>query len=308
MQPLLSISRIEPGQLVSLWRMNKFFVSELYFFMERLREAEFKLAQDADSEVSLSDRKRILEATQIIWQHCQNAGMGGQSDPLSFLCGQLIRRVTDNRFESFARSRAIYQDVKTFRESLVNVLEHRYFLYMPESDAAYYEQDDLFGIKDKFPKANDEIKEAGNCYATGSYTACVFHLMRAVEIGAKVMVAAMKAEKHIGVYVPVRGVKTFKKKPVELCDWQTLIGGLRTALNQLEKGAAINSDKKEKHAYYSEAVVVFGHFKDAWRNPPLHGREIAPDRKFYLVGEATDIMNSTRHFMRHLSKRCAESK
>jgi hypothetical protein len=308
MESLPATSRIQPGQLVSLWDMNEFFVSELYSFMETLSEAESSLARDADAEVSTNDRNRILQTTLAIWRHCQNAGLGAPSDSLTFLCGQLMRRVSDPEYENYGKSGAIYQDIKTFRQSLINALEPKCFLYMPASDAVYYDQKDLFGVKRKFPTANKELKAAGNCYATTNYTACVFHLMRAVEIGAKAMVAEMKAQKHIGICVPVKGVKTFKRKPVELCDWQTLIGGLRTALNKLEEGASTNTEKKRRHAYFSEAIAVFSHFKDAWRNPPIHGHDIARDRKLYFRGEATDIMNNTRHFMRHIAIHCKEAK
>src|SRR5258708_1146469 len=54
-------------------------------------------------------------------------------------------------------------------------LDRRLFFYMPLVHAIYYEQDELFGprVKDRFPEANKEIIAAGNCYATGAYTACV---------------------------------------------------------------------------------------------------------------------------------------
>ena len=80
-------------------------------------------------------------------------------------------------------------------------LEDKLLLYVPSEFAEYYNQDDLFGVKNKFPKANEEITLAGNCYATENYTACVFHLMRGVEHGAKAMVKAMNAQKHFFVMV-----------------------------------------------------------------------------------------------------------
>ena len=37
-----------------------------------------------------------------------------------------------------------------------------------------------------------------------------------------------------------------------------------------------------------------------------HGHDIVPGRKFYLPGEASDVMNSTRQFMQHLAIRLEE--
>jgi hypothetical protein len=133
-QPATSRIMLHAGLLVSLWDMNKFFVSELYSFMETLKASELKLAQQADAQVSEQDRRRILETTNIIWRHCQNAELGVPSDALTFLCGQLMRRVGGPAYEGYGQSKTIYQDIKTFRESLINALEPKCFLYMPDGD------------------------------------------------------------------------------------------------------------------------------------------------------------------------------
>jgi hypothetical protein len=192
----------------------------------------------------------------------------------------------------------ILSEIKALRKSVEYAMQRRKFLFMPPENAAYYEADDLFGIKDKFPKANEELILAGNCYAVGSYTACVFHLMRAVESGAKVMVYAMKAQKHLTVYSKSAG-KTVRK-PVELCDWGTLIGSLETALKELEKGTKTSIAKKQTLIYYSHAIAQFRQFKDAWRNNVSHSRKI------YQAGETKDIMDNTKHFLQHLAQRIKE--
>lgn len=198
--------------------------------------------------------------------------------------------------------------IKELERRVDDELNNIVFGYIPFNKVSYFGKENLFGkeVFDNFPSAQEDIKSAGNCFAHNQNTACVFHLMRAVEVGAKAMVRAMKAQKHIGVYVSVRGVRTFKKKPIELCDWKTLRDGLKTALNELEKGSSISAKKKATLAFYSHAIAQFGYFKDAWRNNISHGNEIAPNRKFYLAGETKDIMDNTRHFLQHLAKRIKE--
>jgi hypothetical protein len=64
------------------------------------------------------------------------------------------------------------------------------FLYVSPDMRLYYQvTTDPFGeeCKVKFPSANSEIIEAYNCYAFERYTACVFHLMRACEVGIKAL-------------------------------------------------------------------------------------------------------------------------
>jgi len=120
------------------------------------------------------------------------------------------------------------------------------------------------------------------------------------------MVVVMKAKKHLTK--PDKTSPTGKKQIApELCDWDTLIKGLRSALKEMETGKKTNARIKAKHAFYSEAISTFSEFKDAWRNTISHGHEIAStDRKLYKKGETEDIMKSVRHFLTHFAKRVSE--
>ena len=192
------------------------------------------------------------------------------------------------------------RDIKELQNLVESELSDILFGYISAEKKPYFKNRFLFGedVCEKFPSARNDIKEAGTCYAHGLYTATVFHLMRAVEVGAKVMVSAMKAEKHITVFDKGTGKKV--KKPIELCDWGTLIKGLETALRMLEQGTKINAIKKNDLVFYSHAVAQFRNFKDAWRNNVSHSRKI------YNAGETKDIMENTKHFLNHLAERVKE--
>jgi hypothetical protein len=196
--------------------------------------------------------------------------------------------------------------LKELRLGINDDLNDYHFYYLTSQQVSFFNQEDLFNVAETFPKANEEIKLAGNCYATENYTACVFHLMRAVEIAVKAMVKTMNAQKYIGTNKVVNGNKVFQKKPIELCDWKTLIDGLKKALSVLEQGSGNSKAKKQKLAFYSHAIAQFGYFKDAWRNTISHGHEIEPHRKVYLQGETSDIMNQTKLFFQHLAKTVKE--
>jgi hypothetical protein len=212
---------------------------------------------------------------------------------------EMLLAPVSHPFESFSLPDLVHQ-LEEIISAIVADLEEKQFFYMPPEFATYYDQDDLFGIADFFPKANEEIKMAGNCYATGNNTACVFHLMRAVEIGAKAMVSALKAQKYLVTPVNIKGAKKMVKKPVELCDWKMLRDGLTKALTGLEKGTRTSLSKKETLEFYSHAISQFSHFKDAWRNSVAHSRKI------YQTGETSDIMNNARQFLQHLAQRVKE--
>lgn len=197
-----------------------------------------------------------------------------------------------------------YQEIATQLEILDGRVDHEIddivFGFIPKDKVDYFENNKLFGdeVYKQFPSARQEIKDAGTCYAHNKYNATVFHLMRAVEIAAKLLVKEMKAEKYI--IVTIQGGKTPIRKPVELCDWGTLIKGLERALVELEKGARTNTQKKDKHIYFSEVVGSFRNFKDAWRNPISHSATN------FLAGQTKDILESARHFMTKLAERVGE--
>ena len=118
------------------------------------------------------------------------------------------------------------------------------------------------------------MKEACGCFVLELNTACVFHLMRAVEVVLKEMVLAMKAEKHL--------IVGKEKVSPDVCDWDTQIKALRSELNDLAIGKKTSAPIKANHAFYSEAINTFNEFKDAWRNTISHGHEVSNDkRKLY---------------------------
>ena len=68
--------------------------------------------------------------------------------------------------------------------SILRELGSRYVLLIPSNRDKYYESylsDKEKEIGNKTPEIIEDIIEAGNCFAFGRYTACVFHLIRVME-------------------------------------------------------------------------------------------------------------------------------
>jgi hypothetical protein len=93
--------------------------------------------------------------------------------------------------------------VEILRERIDDELRDITFLFIREREVEFYENDLLFGsdVQSNFPSATSDIKEAGNCFATGRATACVFHSMRVVEHGlrslAKDLRVRLPKKRHI---------------------------------------------------------------------------------------------------------------
>jgi hypothetical protein len=66
------------------------------------------------------------------------------------------------------------------RHAIQDALENEHYIQVDRFDVRFYEQSDAFGaqVTRKFPKATDDIRNAGNCIALQQPDASIFHLMR----------------------------------------------------------------------------------------------------------------------------------
>jgi hypothetical protein len=163
----------------------------------------------------------------------------------------------------------IYNDLsETIRRELQTVN----FFYMPSKQARFYRQNELFGSKvaAKFPSLEFDIIEAGNCFAMGRSTACVFHLMRIMEVGVQ-------------KFGSMLGVALASQK-----NWQNILDETNKAIKTLPKTPdAVVLSQIAAHLY---------NVKVAWRNQVMH-----PHDK-YTLDEAEDLIGHVKAFMKALAK------
>lgn len=126
----------------------------------------------------------------------------------------------------------------------------------------------------------DDIKEAGTCYATGRYTASVFHSMRVLEHGLRALA------KDVGL--------TF-----DLQQWQEILNQINGKIKEI-RNLPKSIEKSERLQFLSQAAEQFFYFKDAWRNHVAHGR----DR--YDGPQALSVLNHVKAFIVHLSEKLRE--
>jgi hypothetical protein len=147
------------------------------------------------------------------------------------------------------------------------------FLFVPRERAAFFGQPELFGVdvNKRFPFLQHDIEEAGNCYALGRGSACVFHLMRVME--------SVVQDFGTTVGVTLTGEK----------NWQVILDEINAGLRNLAKG---DSRKIALH----EAASHLYNVKTAWRNPTMH------PKSSYSTEEARQILESVRSFVGVLAK------
>ena len=279
--PASGLLELRPFQIVSLLDMVEFEASEFFGVLNRLISVR--------KDLEKPDRPPLTPEEQVHMETHMNHA--------DFMCGKYdidvsyyTERVRNKIDQPERYTYSLASAVDGVKHCIFRELRSRKFMYMPSTDARYYSQAQLFGddVKDRFPKANKEITLAGNCYATENYTACVFHLMRAVELGARRVIMKLKVQAHLN------GI------PVELCDWGTLVHAIEQGVRGLAAGTRTSLRKKETFEFYNHALGSFRNFKDAWRNNVSH------TRKIYRAGETKDIMDNARQFMQHLATRLKE--
>ena len=160
--------------------------------------------------------------------------------------------------------------LRALRERIEDDLKVEHFFHLTPSDVPLYESKEPFGaqVAKKFPKASEDIEEASKCLVFQRPTACVFHLMRAMEV------IVQRLAKKLGV------------ANVEK-EWGKLLSDIAKAIEAMPKGA--------KRDRWSEAHTHLYHVKQAWRNDTMHPKQT------YTREQAHDVYRAVRIFAAHLA-------
>lgn len=165
--------------------------------------------------------------------------------------------------------------IKELNTIVQDELEEKLFLFVPANRAEYWDESPLFDekVQKRLPKAIDDMVEAGKCLAVARYTACVFHLMRVVEIGAK----------KLG------------KKLVPSLTHKATLGDITRAIAPVIVAMPTHTAKEsERKEAFSKTADHLNHIKDGWRNKTMHpGLSYNEDETFRMF-------NNVREFMRLL--------
>jgi hypothetical protein len=182
---------------------------------------------------------------------------------------RILRQLRESRHEH----QEVMHMLRTLHERIVDELEGSFCFRIPPDKAKYYDDKLPFGeeVASRFPPAVGDIEHAARCLAFGEGTACVFHLMRAMEFAVRELAGKLSLT---NADVP----------------WGSLLRDMRDAL-KLKKGIM----PKDEYDAYSGVIALLENVKDAWRNPTMH-----PAAK-YDDAEALDVYSAVRSFMVNLT-------
>jgi hypothetical protein len=202
--------------------------------------------------------------------------------PLGLTASQLEIQHIWNHADRWTRIQ-LADGFAALRWKIAQEMNGKFFLYLTEEEAALFQSTQPLGkeVASAFQATvNVEMCEASKCLALGRYTACVFHLMRAMEVAVQVF------GKKLGVNL----VKLVPKaKRVSELSWDQILNELNPRLSALPQNTV---PRKRRHEKFSAAQSYLKGVKDGWRNPTMH-----PRPEGYNELQARDIMNHVRSFL-----------
>jgi hypothetical protein len=170
----------------------------------------------------------------------------------------------------------ILDEVRRIKDNFIYVLSKRWFYALSAPAAEHYGLIAAFGEEfwEKFKGARDDLEHAGNCLALGEGTACVMHLMRALEIVIR----------HLGDRLDV----TINPKDT----WGYILNNIiDPAIKKLPDGT---DEEKRKRDQWSECRNYLWHVKQAHRDDSMHGR------RAYTPKEAKEVLDAIKVFALYL--------
>ena len=167
----------------------------------------------------------------------------------------------------------VIEDVKGsashLKHRLFDELENEHYFQVAREDVRFYGQEALFGhrVAKKFKAAVEDIEDAGNCLALQQPTACVFHLMRAMEI------AVRKLGKRINVTITPKTT------------WRQITGAMDDIIKKMPDSTDRQTEKKNS---WESARANLHHLGSVWRNKTMH------PAASYTPSQARDVFNAAR--------------
>jgi hypothetical protein len=237
-----------------------------------LRSGETKISSftQANFEKLLASMKE--ECRNLELSHTLKMALGIESKYRTKIEGKADRILGECYTDS-----DLLSDLDTLDMSFSNELGGELIFRIASGRNGYFEKDDLFGpeVTSAFPSSIDNIRNAGTCFAVEQYDACVFHLMRVLEHGIRVLATKFNV-------------------PFQNTTWHTIIQQIEASVRGMN--SSFGADWKEQQKFCSEAASQFMFLKDAWRNHIMHLSDV------YDEGKALSVFRHSHELMRTLAK------
>jgi hypothetical protein len=173
--------------------------------------------------------------------------------------------------------------IEHITERVVDELAEQLFLHISPDKAKYYRKSELFSevIGAKFPKAREDLTNAGTAYALGLNTAaCVFHLMRVLE----------HCVQRFGRRLKITDIDVKRQT------WHQIMLHVHKKVEALPGGTKATVAQSNRKQSFAVAASRLDHVRIAWRNDVMHPKATYDEK------EALDVLTSVGAFLESIVK------
>lgn len=273
-----------PRELVSLWKVMQPFQAHLFTHLCFALGQMHQLTKTADGENGPNPESidALKLASRDVMQSCSYLGMKLSIIQLQEAENLIDKAVADaiyrhsGRGWSFA-NRSIFDAAKRLKDEL----SHQMLLVVEPGNETWFSAT-LFGaeVETNFASSSRDIADAGRCLGFGQGTACVFHLMRVMEVGLR----------SLG-----RSLNDPSLDPRRNPSWEAILNRCDDELKKPLKDRS--AEWKSDDLFYSQSTADLRAVKNAWRNPTMH---VEID---YEPREAEHVFDAVSGFMQKLATR-----
>ena len=167
--------------------------------------------------------------------------------------------------------------LEALKERIEEELEDCALYYLDSPSAELIETGaSVFGsdVANKFPESITDLGEATQCLGLSRNTACVFHLMRAMEQALYVIGNRFDA--------------AILDKNDRLLTWGQILYNVNDKVQEMPHGEDRNN--------WSSILALLYHVKDCWRNSTMHPRDT------YSNQEAHEVFMAVKAFLNRLAR------
>ena len=268
-----------PYPLVSWWDMEQFSIAPLYAvatLLSQLKTSCAEYAQEQEKQKGVAFLPAPLK--QVLRKNLREIRLELERLDLKMAVACIDDALLDLKmnFITLEQLDRIYGELDN---SIRRDMQTTLFFHVDFKRREFYDQQMLFGPKvaHAFPRAFDDIREAGTCYAFGRFTSCVFHLMRVMEIGVQTF------GHMLGVDFP------------EDKEWGKILNIATGKINE-QTDLRPRRSRDPEIVTWNQILAHLNSVKIGWRNPTMHPNES------YDAGEAEELLALVQTFMKSLAK------
>ncbi len=263
----------QPGKIVSLWDM-------LILDADAFTKACLRLGSASGIVFTAKSMSSAFAEAGDSGKLIQSLGLMELNQDLSLLdlkltkmaCQRLVDLLKDDPSVSIDEIlSSLVQLITRFKDEL----KDRKFMMIKSAHEQYY---DVYGtilgeeVLRELPQLAQDAEEAGNCFALGRYTACVFHLMRVME----------RCVQKMGEELGLAELITYD------LEWQKILNKIRGAVKQKCPG-----EKDPERVRHESVISHLETVKIAWRNPTMHPKQT------YTEEQAGEVLMAVKAFVRN---------